>query len=136
MELSNETADRRSARNSRTALSGGQDREPGRARRGEVAMVRLLSPLAMVVVAAVMLCSMVGFVLVRQADDVVPQRDGWYNFLDWVCGCVLVYMTLFGVGKLIFGEPAAGLIFLAVAAAAAAVIIWDLSRRGWQTLLQ
>jgi Na+/proline symporter len=74
--------------------------------------------------------------IARQADDVVPQRDGWYNFLDWVCGCVLVYMTLFGVGKLIFGEPAAGLIFLAVAAAAAAVIIWDLSRRGWQTLLQ
>jgi diguanylate cyclase (GGDEF)-like protein len=33
-------------------------------------MARLLSPFGMVVVAAVVLCGMVGFVLVRQADDV------------------------------------------------------------------
>jgi diguanylate cyclase (GGDEF)-like protein len=49
---------------------GGPEPELSHLRRGETAIVRLLSPLGMVVVAAVVLCSMVGFVLVRQADDV------------------------------------------------------------------
>lgn len=66
----------------------------------------------------------------------MPVRDGWRNLLDWAAGCVLVYMTLFGVGKLIFGETALGLLLLTVAAAAGATIYWDLNRRGWKTVLE
>jgi SSS family solute:Na+ symporter len=70
-----------------------------------------------------------------RVSDVVPARDGWRNLLDWAAGCVLVYAALFGTGKLIFGETALGAGLLALAAAAAAVLYRDLSRRGWASVI-
>jgi Na+/proline symporter len=70
----------------------------------------------------------------RKAADVSAQHDGAYNLLDWICGCVLVYMTLFGVGKLIFGQLPEGVGFLLVALLAGWTIYWDLNRRGWKTV--
>jgi SSS family solute:Na+ symporter len=74
--------------------------------------------------------------IAREATDVVPVHDGLNNLLDWLAGCVFVYMTLFGVGKIIFGATLEGVVFLVVAAAAAATIYWDLNRRGWKTVLE
>ncbi len=74
--------------------------------------------------------------IAREATDVTPSHDVLFNFLDWVCGCVLVYMTLFGVGKIIFGETMVGIGFLLIAAVGGAVIYWDLNRRGWKTVLE
>ncbi len=74
--------------------------------------------------------------IAREATDVTPVRDGLYNLLDWVAGCVLVYLALFGVGKIVFGEALLGLAFLIVAFASAAVIYWDLNRRGWKSVLE
>ena len=48
---------------------------------------------------------------------------------------MFVYLTLFGVGKIIFGATTQGFVFLAVAAVAAGVIYWDLNRRGWKTVM-
>jgi SSS family solute:Na+ symporter len=70
------------------------------------------------------------------AADVVPTRDGLLNLVDWAAGCVLVYATLFGVGKIIFGEIALGLGMLAVAAGAGWLIYRDLDRRGWRTVVE
>jgi hypothetical protein len=56
------------------------------------------------------------------------------NGFDWLMGCVLVYATLFGIGKILFGEWLTGLLLLALAAGAGYLIFWDLSRRGWQAL--
>ncbi len=72
--------------------------------------------------------------IAARAADVTPTRDGLYNLLDWLAGCVLVYATLFGLGKIIFGEALLGAALLVVAAAGAAVIYWDLNRRGWKTI--
>ncbi len=72
----------------------------------------------------------------REATDVQPQRDGYFNLLDWFSGCVLVYMTLFGVGKIIFGQTMVGVGFLAVAVVFAWVVYWDLNRRGWKTIME
>jgi Na+/proline symporter len=72
----------------------------------------------------------------REASDIVPVYDGLHNLLDWAAGCVLVYMTLFGVGKLIFGETLLGAAFLGIAAAAGVVLYNDLNRRGWRTVLE
>lgn len=47
--------------------------------------------------------------------------------MDWFAGCVLIYMTLFGVGKIIFGQASVGLAFLALAALAGGVLYWDLT---------
>jgi solute:Na+ symporter, SSS family len=56
---------------------------------------------------------------------------GAHNFLDWICGCVLIYGVLFGTGKLLLGETGMGVALFAVGLAGGAVIYFDLSRRGW-----
>ena len=53
---------------------------------------------------------------------------------DRATGCLLVYLALFGIGKIILGFFAEGLLFLALGAAAGAYLYWDFSRRGWATL--
>jgi SSS family solute:Na+ symporter len=68
------------------------------------------------------------------APEVQPTRDCWYNLLDWLLGCLMVYMALFGIGKLLLGSPGIGLVFLAVGAASGYAIYWDFSRRGWEKL--
>jgi hypothetical protein len=68
------------------------------------------------------------------APEIPQVRDIGSNAFDWLMGCVLVYGTLFGIGKIIFGEIAVGLLLLAIAAVAGYLIFWDLSRRGWQAL--
>jgi Na+/proline symporter len=67
----------------------------------------------------------------RMAPDVKADGAGAHNFLDWICGCVLIYGVLFGTGKLLLGETGAGVALFAVGLAGGAVIYFDLSRRGW-----
>ena len=71
MEIGNETANRKSARRSsrRAALLAADFRQAARMGRGEPFIVKLISPLAMLVVAATVTCCVLGFVLARQADD-------------------------------------------------------------------
>lgn len=65
----------------------------------------------------------------REATDVVPQKDGMLNLLDWFYGVGMIYAFLFGTGKIILGEPLLGAGFLAVGAVLAALIYRDLSKR-------
>jgi diguanylate cyclase (GGDEF)-like protein len=69
VKLSDETATRGPTRRSRGARLGARRRRPAGLGRGEAALVKLMSPLAMVVVAATILGGVLGFVLARQADD-------------------------------------------------------------------
>jgi solute:Na+ symporter, SSS family len=69
-----------------------------------------------------------------KATDVSVKNDHAGNLLDWVCGCVLVYMTLFGIGKLLFGQLLIGIGLLTFAVIAGSIIYWDLNRRGWRTV--
>jgi solute:Na+ symporter, SSS family len=55
------------------------------------------------------------------------------QFANWILGCVLIYASLFGIGKLVFKEWGSGLLYLVVAVAAGALISWNLSRVGWQS---
>ena len=68
------------------------------------------------------------------APEIPPTRDGWYNLMDWALGCLMVYMILFAIGKLILGAAGMGMLFLVIAAFCGGIIYWDLSRRGWETL--
>jgi hypothetical protein len=68
------------------------------------------------------------------APEVPQVRDVRGNAFDWVMGCVLVYATLFGIGKIVFGDWLWGVLLLALAGGAGYLIFWDLSRRGWQSL--
>jgi SSS family solute:Na+ symporter len=74
--------------------------------------------------------------IAQKATDITPARDGLFNLMDWLAGCAFVYMTLFGVGKIIFGETLLGLGLLFIGGLAAGLIYWDLNRRGWKTVLE
>jgi Na+/proline symporter len=43
-------------------------------------------------------------------------------FVNWLCGVAMIYSTLFGIGRILFGQYRAGFAFLAVVAAAAWII--------------
>ena len=72
--------------------------------------------------------------MARIAPEVRVSGDGWYNLMDWLLGCLMVYLVLFGFGKILFGSLAVGIVFLVIAAIAGYLIYRDLSRRGWETL--
>jgi len=74
----------------------------------------------------------------RRIAKLVPEvsevRDLRSNTFDWILGIAMVYGSLFGIGKLIFGEWFWGAALLALAAVSGYLIFWDLSQRGWETL--
>jgi Na+/proline symporter len=70
-------------------------------------------------------------------NDPNPSKQSLaWSTADWIAGCGLVYCTLFGTGKIIFGHVPVGLGLLVLGALCAYFIFWDLSRRGWETLSQ
>ena len=72
--------------------------------------------------------------IAAQAPEIPNTHEGWYNLMDWLLGCVMVYMALFGIGKLLLGSKPLGLLFLVISGVCAYTIYWDFSRRGWETL--
>jgi Na+/proline symporter len=72
----------------------------------------------------------------RLAPDVKATRDGWASLVDWICGCVMIYGALFGVGKILLKEYLPGFAMLGVGFVAGAIIYRDLSRRGWATVVE
>lgn len=57
-------------------------------------------------------------------------------FLSWIAGCVLVMFSLFGIGKLIFGEYVMGIFYLLIAAVAGFVIFRNMAGMGWQKVVK
>ena len=55
------------------------------------------------------------------------------QFANWILGCVLIYSTLFGLGKLIFHEYSMGVLFVAVAVISAWLISRNLSKLNWKS---
>ena len=85
-------------------------------------------------------------VLVRFFERVRPDAAGWgpiaaraavagvqerlgLRILDWIAGCGLVYGMLFGIGKIVLGEPASGIAFIVFACGCLALILRDVNRR-------
>lgn len=68
----------------------------------------------------------------------LPQVQGdtgyRYLFLNWFSGCIMVLFSLFGIGKIILGEPLKGLLFLCIAALSGTVIAWSMKKVGWSKL--
>lgn len=65
------------------------------------------------------------------APAVTARRDIGPNLVAWVLGCAMVYLALFGTGKLLLGEPGLGAALLALAGLAAALLYQRLARMGW-----
>ena len=66
-----------------------------------------------------------------RTPDVAPNRDLGSNLVAWVLGCAMVYLALFGAGKIIFREPLLGFILLGGSVACAFLLYREQTRRGW-----
>ncbi|HUY15053.1 MAG TPA: sodium:solute symporter family protein [Terriglobia bacterium] len=71
--------------------------------------------------------------IAAKAPDVPPDREGWFNLAHWILGSLMVYLMMFGVGRIILGPAWVGWIYAVVGVLCGAVIYWDFSKRGWQT---
>lgn len=75
-------------------------------------------------------------VIARQMPHVKGDRGYKALFINYIAGCVLVLFSLFGIGRLIFGEYAQAVIYLGVAAVAAIIIYYLLSKTGWDKVVK
>jgi Na+/proline symporter len=66
--------------------------------------------------------------IARQLPDVQSDTGFGRLLVSWLCGVVVVYGVLFGIGKMLFGNYGAGLLFFAAAAAAVFVIYQNLKK--------
>ncbi len=55
-------------------------------------------------------------------------------FLDWFLGVVLVYSSLFGIGKLLFADYLPALLYFLVGGISATLIYFDLKKRGFKSI--
>jgi len=80
----------------------------------------------------------VGGILWKPIAKNLPEVEGDTGFLrlflDWALGIVMVYSILFGTGRIIFGDPMQGSLFILAGALAGILIFMDLNRRGWSNL--
>ena len=63
--------------------------------------------------------------------QIAQTRDLGRNLLSWVLGCAMIYLALFGAGKIIFHQAGLGLLMLAGSAACAFILCKEQSARGW-----
>ncbi len=60
--------------------------------------------------------------IAAQVPDVSPMRDLGRNLTAWLLGCAMIYLCLFGTGKLLLHSPASGLVLLAGSGICAAIL--------------
>jgi SSS family solute:Na+ symporter len=72
--------------------------------------------------------------IAKEATDVIPQKDGLFNLMDWIAGVLMIYAFLFGVGDIIFGRTLLGIVFLLAGLVFGGIIYADLNKRGWETV--
>lgn len=56
--------------------------------------------------------------------------------MNWFCGCILIIFTLFGTGKVIFGNFIEGILFLIIAVIAGVIIYINLQKTGWEKIIE
>jgi SSS family solute:Na+ symporter len=81
-------------------------------------------------------------------DRVRPSGPGWrkfapvsdkpdytlrYNFFHWILAAGMVYLMLFGTGKILFGQTVLGIAMLGAGVLALGVLFASLNRQGWQS---
>jgi len=69
--------------------------------------------------------------IARQAPEIAPTRDLGRSAVDWILGCAMVYLVLFGAGKLLLKHPGMGAALLLAGCAVAVTLYVRLSRRDW-----
>jgi hypothetical protein len=65
----------------------------------------------------------------RLTPDIPPTHDLGRNLIAWALGCSMVYLALFGLGRLLMGPAWKGVALLAGSALCAAALYMDIARR-------
>lgn len=72
----------------------------------------------------------------RKISSSLPDTkgDSGYTglFISWISGVILVYSSLFGIGKIVLGEYFPGFIYILTAMGAGSIIIYVFSKIGWE----
>ncbi len=63
--------------------------------------------------------------------EIKPDSGYAVLFIDWILGIILVYMFLFGIGKIIFGHYLVGFIYLLLGTIAGWIILKHVNYLGW-----
>ncbi len=71
--------------------------------------------------------------IARELPDVKSDTGFGKMFMSWLFGVILVYSSLFGIGKLIFGEYLSAFLYLSLAAISIGVIIFNISKSEFET---
>jgi Na+/proline symporter len=69
----------------------------------------------------------------RLAPEVPPTRDLGRNLVSWVLGCAMVYLALFGLGRVLLGPMGQGIGLLFASGVCAAALYANLARQGWKS---
>ena len=69
--------------------------------------------------------------IARRAPDVHTTRDLGCNTLSWLLGCAMVYLILFGIGKLILHHAGLGAALLAAGCVVSVIMYSRLKRGNW-----
>lgn len=72
--------------------------------------------------------------IARELPDVQADHSFGRLFLDWALGIIMIYAILYGTGQLLFHSTLTGAIAIAIGLAAGALILLDLTRRGWNSM--
>ncbi|MBU0765694.1 MAG: sodium:proline symporter, partial [Bacteroidetes bacterium] len=70
----------------------------------------------------------------RMTPDVKGDKGYGYLLLNWISGSIMVMLSLFGIGELIFGRYLSGTLFVTGAFACAVIIYFSMSRIGWKSV--
>lgn len=72
--------------------------------------------------------------IAREATDIIPQKDGIFNAVNWLCGVAMIYAFLFGSGKIILGDYFLGITFIAAGFVFGSIIYTRMNKRGWDAI--
>ncbi len=71
----------------------------------------------------------------KEMPEVKGDTGYKYLFINWLAGCLMVMFCLFGIGKIIFGEFLIGSIFIVISIVSGSVIYYNLSKIGWNKVI-
>ncbi|MFN3695721.1 MAG: sodium:proline symporter, partial [Ignavibacterium sp.] len=73
-------------------------------------------------------------------SEKIPEAPKHQNFIsmfiNWIAGVILVYSSLFAIGKTILGFYTDSIIYLVLIILSVIVISKNLSKEGWETILK
>ena len=73
--------------------------------------------------------------IAKQLPHIKGDSEYGRLFANWLLGCLLVMLSLFGTGKIIFGEYTEALLFFIMAFIAAWLIYRNLKKTGWENIV-